>query len=99
MRATRPRRRSAARRATASSPAERWVERQDSPRTSAPLAVTVALASRHSMMLPAGDRGYVCVVPNWLQDLLAAGDLCAVIGMRGPPASAICPAPGPHAAA
>jgi hypothetical protein len=51
------------------------------------------------MMLLAGDRGYVCVVSIWLQDLLVAGGPWAAIGMRGPPASVICPALGPRAAA
>jgi hypothetical protein len=50
------------------------------------------------MMLLAGDRGYVCVVPIWLQDLLVAGGPGAAIGMRRSLASAARPAPGPRAA-
>ena len=44
------------------------------------------------MVLLAGDRGYVWVVPIWLQDLLVVGGLGAAVGMRPPWASAICPA-------
>jgi hypothetical protein len=39
------------------------------------------------VLLPAGDCGYVCGVPSWLQDLLVVGGLRAAI-------SAICKAPG-----
>ena len=46
------------------------------------------------MMLLAGDRGYVWVVAIWLQDLLVVGGLWAVIEMRQPSASGICPASG-----
>jgi hypothetical protein len=46
------------------------------------------------MVLPAGNCGYVCVVPIWLQDLLVVGGPWAAIGMRRPPTSAIRKAPG-----
>jgi hypothetical protein len=46
------------------------------------------------MVLPAGDCGYVCVVPIWLQDLLVVGGLGAAIGTRRPSTSATCQAPG-----